>query len=160
MTAADTDQLDALDRLLSPQLGTLQAKPHECNCVEDVKSLLRAFVDQLRTVYGPPLPSEPQDHPRDEEKDDESVTLVANRQLSEEPGGTTVRLPSSLPIVEDNDEEIWHPGITCDSCQQVRPYCNLWKTRPHFAQQTLRGVRYKCNLCPVFNVVRFMSLLI
>ena len=131
MTAADPEQLSALDRLLSSQLDVRQAKPHDCNCVEEVKSLLRAFLDELRTGYGLPLPSELQGHTQEEEEDDESTTLVVDRQLGVEPGRTT--MPSSLPIIEDNDEEVSHPGITCDSCQQVRLCCPLWKMRPHFA---------------------------
>ena len=133
MAAASTDQLSALDKLLSPQLDAIrQAKAHECQCLEDVKSLLRVFLGELRSMYGLPPPSEPQEHVREEDKDDEDVTLVVDRQLSREPAVTTLHLPSSLPIVEDDDDEISHPGITCDSCQQVRLFCALWRTRPHF----------------------------
>jgi len=131
--AAPTDQLSALDKLLSPQLDAIrQARAHECQCLEDVKSLLRVFLVELRSMYDLPPPSELQEHVQEEEKDDEEVTLVADRQLSGGPAVTTVRLPSSLPIVEDEDDEISHPGITCDSCQQVRLFCALWRTRPHF----------------------------
>jgi len=133
MAAAPTDQLSALDKLLSPQLDTIrQVRAHECHCLEDVKSLLRVFMGELRSMYDLPPPSELQEHVREEEKDDEDTTLVVDHQLSEEPDATTVRSTSSLPIVEDNEEEILHPGITCDSCQQVRLFCALWRTRPHF----------------------------
>ena len=133
MAAASTDQLSALDKLLSPQLDAIrQAKAHECQCLEDVKSLLRVFLGELRSMYGLPPPSEPQEHAREEDKDDEDVTLVVDRQLSREPAVTTLRLPSSLPIVEDDDDEISHPGIMCDSCQRVRLSCAPWRTRPHF----------------------------
>ena len=133
MAATPTDQLSALDKLLAPQLDVIrQAKAHECHCLEDVKSLLRVFLGELRSMYDLPPPSELQEHVREEDKDSEGATLVVDRQLSEEPAVTTVHLPSSLPIVEDDDDEISHPGITCDSCQQVRLYCALWRTRPHF----------------------------
>ena len=133
MAAADTDQLSALDKLLSPRLDAIrQAKPYGCDCVEDVKSLLRAFMEELRSVYGLPSPSAPQEHLREEGKDDEHTSLVVDRRLSEEPTGTTVHSPSSLPIIEDEDEEISHPGITCDSCQQVPPFCAFCLARPHF----------------------------
>ncbi len=126
MAAGPTDQLSALDKLLIPQLDAIrQAKAHECHCVEDVKSLLRVFLGELRSMYGLTPPSELQEYVQEEDKDDEDATLVVDRQLSEEPAVTTVHLPSSLPIVEDDDEEILHPGITCDSCQQVWLYCAL-----------------------------------
>lgn len=132
MAATPTDQLSALDKLLTPQLDVIrQAKAHECHCLEDVKSLLRVFLGELRSMYDLPPPSELQEHVREEDKDSEDATLVVDRQPSEE---LAVYLPSSLPIVEDDDDddEISHPGITCDSCQQVRLYCALWRTHPHF----------------------------
>jgi hypothetical protein len=133
MAATPTDQLSALDKLLSPQLGTIrQAKAHECHCLEDVKSLLRVFMGELRSMYGLPPPSQLQEHVREEERDDEDTTLVVDRQLSEESVAATLHSPLLLPIVEDDDDEISHPGITCDSCQQVWLFCSLWRTRPHF----------------------------
>ena len=69
---------------------------------------------------------------REQGRDDEDTALVVNRQLGEEPASTTAHSPSSLPVVEDDGEEISHPGITCDACQQVWTFCVHDLTRPHF----------------------------
>jgi hypothetical protein len=132
-----TDQLAALDKLLSPQPGSIrQANTHKCCCVEEVRSLLRAFSDELRNVYGLPPPSAPQGHVRE---DSEDTTLVVDRQPGEEPSKTPMRPLSLLPIVEDDDDDVSHPGITCGSCQQVRPVCTLRRMRPHFFGRLFEG---------------------